>query len=68
MLDIPFWKRLLILGLLALGLVFAMPNLFYKRVEAHNDAITAAERSGFESPEQAQARAGWPDWRHCSSR
>lgn len=62
MLDIPFWKRLLILGLLALGLVFAMPNLFYKRVEAHNDAITAAERSGFESPEQAQARAGWPDW------
>ncbi|RCW81378.1 protein translocase subunit SecD [Paracoccus lutimaris] len=62
MLDIPFWKRLLILGLVVLGLLFAMPNLFYKRVELHNDAITAAERNGFESTEQAEARAGWPDW------
>ena len=62
MLDIPFWKRLLILALVVLGLVFAAPNLFYSRVEQHNDAISAAERNGFESPEQAQARAGWPDW------
>ncbi|MFO1140712.1 MAG: protein translocase subunit SecD [Paracoccus sp. (in: a-proteobacteria)] len=62
MLDIPFWKRLLILGLVALGLVFAMPNLFYQRVEQHNDAVTAAKRAGFETPEQAAARAGWPGW------
>ena len=62
MLDIPFWKRLLILGLVLLGLLFAMPNLFYNRVEQHNDAIAAAERNGFETPEQAAARAGWPEW------
>lgn len=62
MLDIPFWKRLLILGLIALGFAFAMPNLFYNRVEQHNDAIAAAERNGFETPEEAQARAGWPDF------
>ena len=62
MLDIPFWKRLLILALVVLGLVFAAPNLFYNRVEQHNDAISAAERNWFESPEQAEARAGWPDW------
>ncbi|HRO14581.1 MAG TPA: protein translocase subunit SecD [Paracoccus sp. (in: a-proteobacteria)] len=62
MLQIPFWKRLVILGLVALGLLYAMPNLFYGRVEAHNDAVTAAERAGFESPEQAAARASWPDW------
>ena len=62
MLDIPLWKRLLILGLVLLGLLFAMPNLFYNRVEQHNDAIAAAERNGFESPEQAQARAGWPEF------
>ncbi|SFY42752.1 preprotein translocase subunit SecD [Paracoccus pantotrophus] len=62
MLDIPFWKRLLILGLIALGLLYAMPNLFYSRVEQHNDAVTAAERNGFESQEDAAARAGWPDW------
>ncbi|KRW94529.1 protein translocase subunit SecD [Paracoccus sp. MKU1] len=62
MLDIPFWKRLLILGLVALGLLYATPNLFYTKVEQHNDAITAAERNGFETPEEAAARAGWPDW------
>ncbi|KGJ04170.1 preprotein translocase subunit SecD [Paracoccus halophilus] len=62
MLDIPFWKRLLILGLVALGLLYAMPNLFYNRVEQHNDAIAAAERNGFESTEDSAARAGWPDF------
>nr|WP_010393851.1 protein translocase subunit SecD [Paracoccus sp. TRP] len=62
MLDIPLWKRLLILGITALGLLCAMPNLFYSRVEQHNDAIAAVERNGFETPEEAEARAGWPDW------
>lgn len=62
MLDIPFWKRLLILGLIALGLLYAAPNLFYNRVEQHNDAITNIERSGVETPEEVAARAGWPDW------
>ena len=62
MLQIPFWKRALILGLVAIGLLFAMPNLFYGRVEQHNDAVTAAERAGFETPEQAEARKSWPDF------
>ncbi|WP_112874199.1 protein translocase subunit SecD [Paracoccus endophyticus] len=62
MLHIPFWKRLVILGLVGLGLLYAMPNLFYSRVEAHNDAVAAAATAGFETPEQAAARAQWPDW------
>lgn len=62
MLDIPFWKRLLILGLVALGLLYAAPNLFYNRVEQHNDAIAAVERNGFETSDEAAARAGWPNW------
>lgn len=62
MLQIPTWKRVLILGIVLVGLLYAMPNLFYQRVEAHNDAITAAERAGFETPEQAAARTLWPDW------
>ncbi|WP_323008618.1 protein translocase subunit SecD [Paracoccus sp. (in: a-proteobacteria)] len=62
MLDIPFWKRLLILGLVALGLLYAAPNLFYNRVEQHNDAVAAVERNGFETPDEAAARAGWPNW------
>ena len=54
MLHIPTWKRLLILGLIAIGLLYAMPNLFYSRVEQHNDAVTAAERAGrAESPRPA---------------
>ncbi|GAB4384287.1 protein translocase subunit SecD [Albidovulum sp.] len=62
MLQIPLWKRLLILGLCALGLLTAMPNLFYDRVERHNDAAAALERNGFLTPEQQAALALWPDW------
>lgn len=62
MLQIPLWKRVLILALVAIGLIYAMPNLFYARVEAHNDAVAAAKRDGFETPEQAAARARWPQW------
>ena len=56
MLQIPLWKRIAILAVVALAFVYAMPNLFYSRVEAHNDALVAAERAGFETPEQAAAR------------
>ncbi|MDT1064477.1 protein translocase subunit SecD [Paracoccus sp. CPCC 101403] len=62
MLHIPAWKRVLILGLIALGLLYAMPNLFYSRVESHNDAIANMERTGVEAPEDLAARAGWPSW------
>lgn len=62
MLHIPTWKRIIILGLIALGFVFAMPNLFYNRVEQHNDAIANIERTGVETPEDVAARAGWPNW------
>ena len=62
MLQIPTWKRVLILGLVALGLLYAMPNLFYSRVEQHNDAVKNIERTGVESPEDIAARAGWPNW------
>jgi len=62
MLHIPTWKRVLILGLIALGLLYAMPNLFYGKVEQHNDAIANMERTGVETPEDLAARAGWPDW------
>lgn len=62
MLDIPVWKRVLILGVVALGFLYAMPNLFYERVEAHNDAVTAVERNGVATPEDTAAIAGWPSW------
>ncbi len=62
MLHIPLWKRVVIWGLVALGLLTAMPNLFYARVEAHNDALATIEKTGVETPELAAARDAWPSW------
>ena len=62
MLQIDRWKRILIVGLTILGLAYAAPNLFYKRVEAHNDAIANIEKTGVETPELIAARDGWPNW------
>ncbi|MDP2740287.1 MAG: protein translocase subunit SecD [Pseudorhodobacter sp.] len=59
--NTPLWKRVLIAGICALGLIYAMPNLFYSRVETHNDAAKAiAAAGGQATPEQAAALAGWP--------
>lgn len=41
MLEFPLWKKLLIWGVCALGLLLAMPNAFYGQVESHNDAVAA---------------------------
>ncbi|MBU3031374.1 protein translocase subunit SecD [Paracoccus marinaquae] len=62
MLQIDRWKRILIIGICLLGLAYAMPNLFYKRVEAHNDAVATIEKTGVTTPELIAARDGWPGW------
>jgi preprotein translocase subunit SecD len=61
MLHIPLWKRLLIWGVCALGILMATPNLFYDRVEQHNDAIKAIG-DGQPTADQAAALALWPEW------
>jgi preprotein translocase subunit SecD len=58
----PLWKRLLIWGVVAFGLIYAMPNLFFSRVEQHNDAVRAAAETGSATPEQEAAIALWPNW------
>ena len=51
----------MIWGICALGLIYASPNLFYSRVETHNDAAKAiAAAGGQATPEQAAALAAWP--------
>ncbi|MCA2013373.1 protein translocase subunit SecD [Cereibacter sphaeroides] len=61
MLQLSLWKRALIL-LICLGAVaFSAPNLFYDRVERHNDAVAAIE-AGTDTAETQAARALWPDW------
>ena len=42
--PMALWKRILILVICAWGIVAAVPNLFYARVESHNDAIAAIAR------------------------
>ena len=61
MLQIPTWKRVVIWGLVALGLLFAMPNAFYTRVEQHNDAVAEIDKLG-STPERVAAQGQWPDW------
>ncbi|MFC3059553.1 protein translocase subunit SecD [Paenirhodobacter populi] len=62
MLQFPLWKRIVILGLCVIGLILGAPNLFYGKVESHNDALAAQERSGTLTDEQAAAVDGWPSW------
>lgn len=61
MLQIDLWKRIVIWGLVAIGLLMAMPNGFYTRVETHNDALVAIEKSG-STPDLQTKVAQWPDY------
>lgn len=61
MLHIDLWKRVLIWLLCAAGLLLALPNAFYTRVEQANDAAAAIE-NGLSTPE-LEAQAGqWPSF------
>ena len=60
-LQIEPWKRVLIIGLCVLGLALALPNAYYSRVEAHNDAVAAIEAGASGQGLEEQA-AQWPNW------
>lgn len=62
MLQFPLWKQLLTWALVIGGLLLAVPNAYYARVEAHNDAAKAVEEAGFATVEQQAALDEWPDW------
>lgn len=63
-LHTPLWKRLLIWAVVALGVIWSVPNLFYGQVESHNDALAAeaalAEGGPALTAEQAAALGNWP--------
>src|SRR6056297_2027322 len=61
MLQIDLWKRMVIWGLVALGLLMALPNVFYPRVESYNDAQAAIE-NGVENPQVMEDAGLWPDF------
>ena len=62
MLQIPLLNRILIVLVVLAGLILAMPNLFYERVERHNDAAAEIEATGVTTDENAAALAGWPEF------
>ncbi len=61
MLKFSLWGRIVVLGLIVLGLSYAAPNMFYSRVETHNDAAAAIEKSG-STPALEADLATWPSW------
>ncbi len=61
MLEMPLWKRFFILVVVGFGLFYAVPNLFYAKVEAHNDAVAEVDLTGVTTPETDANRALWPD-------
>ncbi len=61
MLQYPLWRRIVVIGIVVLGLLGALPNLFYGRVEIHNDAALAIEKSG-STPEREADLTAWPGW------
>ena len=61
MLRIEGWKRVLIWLTVAAGLLLAMPNAFYERVERSNDAEARIE-AGFVGAENEADAALWPSY------
>lgn len=61
MLQIPLWNRLMITLVVLAGISFAMPNLFYDRVERHNDAVAEMEATGISTDALEAERALWPE-------
>jgi len=61
MLQIDLWKRVLIWLTCVVGLLLAMPNAFYPRVEAHNDAV-ADMAAGITNENTETLIAGWPSY------
>lgn len=60
--QMPLWKRVVIWGLCVAALLTAAPNIFYSRVEKHNDAVLKIARDGVDSPELLADKALWPNW------
>ena len=61
MLFIDLWKKIVIWVVVAVGLVLALPNAFYDRVEQFNDAEKAIE-VGFDTPENRDKSGLWPSF------
>jgi preprotein translocase subunit SecD len=62
MLQFSFFKKFLIWAVCAVGILMAVPNLFYSQVEQSNDAEAVIETGAPVTPELATKAAQWPTW------
>lgn len=62
MLQFSLWKKIVILGVCLLGVLFSTPNAFYGKVEGYNDAQAELAVGLPETPELLAASAAWPSW------
>ncbi|MCH8952891.1 MAG: protein translocase subunit SecD [Proteobacteria bacterium] len=66
MLFFPLWKRILVIGICLVGLLFAMPNLFYDTADSAARAqteIAKLEKKGEPVPAELRELAGsWPSY------
>lgn len=61
MLQISLFRRIVIFAILIGGLVLALPNAFYTRVEQSNDARAVIE-SGLSNDDLSAVAGQWPDF------
>lgn len=62
MLQIPTWRRALILLTCLVGIALALPNLFYNRVERSNDAEAVIAASGVSDSDLVSEASLWPSF------
>ncbi|MEM8788659.1 MAG: protein translocase subunit SecD [Pseudomonadota bacterium] len=62
MLKFPAWKATLILLVCLAGVLLTLPNGFYARVEASNDARAALEAGAAPTEDLTADAALWPSW------
>lgn len=62
MLQFSLWKKIVIWGLCFLGILLAVPNGFYNRVEGHNDALVELANGQVATPERQAKIDAWPSW------
>ena len=62
MLQFSIWKKGLIWLICLAGIIFALPNAFYTRVEKANDARAKVEKGVVLSAEEQADLQGWPEY------
>lgn len=62
MTPMPLWKRLFILLVCGWGILSALPNIFYSRVESYNDAVALVDAGSTLDTAQEAELGLWSDW------